>query len=83
MKNMINFYGFCFKKNTSFIFFLRKLFSYGSGTYTKGSCEQQRVWETEQWLRCVFKTIYNRWIQCRIKPQVLEQPRLSVLGHLP
>lgn len=35
MKTMINFYGFWFKKNTSFIFFSRKLFVYGSGTYTK------------------------------------------------
>lgn len=57
MKTMINFYGFWFKKkNTSFT----KLFVYGSGTYTKGSNEQQRVWETKQWLKCVVETIYNR-----------------------
>lgn len=40
--------------------FSRKLFVYGSGTYTKGSNEQQRVWETKQWLKCVVETIYNR-----------------------
>lgn len=82
MENMINFYGFWFKKSASFFFF-RKLFVYGSGTYTKGFNEQQRVWKTKQWLKCVFKTIYNRWIQCKIiKPQALEQPRQSVLDHL-
>lgn len=84
MKTMINFYGFWFKtKKIPASFFSRKLFVYVSGTYTKGSNEQQRVWETKQWLKCVVKTIYNRWVQCKItKSQVGEQPRWSVLDHL-
>lgn len=61
MKTMINFYGFWFKKKKiPASLFSTKLFVYGSGTYTKGSNEQQRVWETKQWLKCVVETIYNR-----------------------
>lgn len=61
MKTMINFYGFWFKKKKiPASLFSRKLFVYGSGTYTKGSNEQQRGWEMKQWLKCVVETIYNR-----------------------
>lgn len=71
--------AFGLKKIPASFSFLQKAVCVWSGTYTKGFNEQQRVWETKQWLKCLFKTIYKTWIQCKVtKPQVLEQPRQSV-----
>lgn len=84
---MTSFYGFWFLKKMPASLIHKAVWVWFC-TYMKGFNEQQRVPGVRglgrgQWLKCVFKTIYNRWIQCKItKPKVFQQPRAVRAGSL-